>query len=280
LKDTEKEISSGDSNDQNTDQNISSICKAEQKEQNLDDRISKTDRWKGYLDERKLYIECYFKISQDFDKVLIAWPAGALGVSLTILWHISGAVSALWSLILCWITLGLSLGMMLLSMLASQEAFKKAIDTHDENYKRKLQNLERLEDTNPWNGETEEREKNAMLLLAAGVVFLFIFAIANAPGMKLNNSLDHATKTLDKLPAKPRKEAAMTEDKQHLQSGNEKPVERYTSAPRSSVDPDRNKTQAPRASIDPDSVKPVEAQPAQSTEANTQTQTDNQQKEP
>ncbi len=87
---------------------------------NTIDGISKADRWKSYLDTRKQYVECEFRTSQDFDKIMLTWPAALIAGSLTIFWHIEGTVLWMSYLYAGWFFEFLALALMLGSMVTRQ----------------------------------------------------------------------------------------------------------------------------------------------------------------
>lgn len=148
---------------------------------NNNDGISQTDRWKSYLDTRKQYVECEFRTSQDFDKIMLTWPAALIAGSLTIFWHISGTVFRMNDLYACWFFEFLALALMLGSMITRQLLYRHLIADHDENYQEYLAGRVTVPFDNPWKQKTQIAEWLSVVGLILGAIFLFAFSISNAP---------------------------------------------------------------------------------------------------
>ncbi len=145
------------------------------------DRISKADRWKSYLDTRKQYVECEFRTSQDFDKIMLTWPAALIAASLTIFWHIDGTVLWMSYLYAGWFFEFLALALMLGSMITRQLLYRHLIANHDASYQAYLDSEVNVPPDNPWKKKTQLAEWFSIVALILGAMFIFAFSISNAP---------------------------------------------------------------------------------------------------
>lgn len=145
------------------------------------DGISKADRWKSYLDTRKQYVECEFRTSQDFDKIMLTWPAALIAGSLTIFWHVDGTVYWMSYLYAGWFFEFLALALMLGSMVTRQLLYRHLIAKHDDGYQAYLASEVNVPPDNPWKEKTQLAEWFSIAALIIGAVFVFAFSIGNAP---------------------------------------------------------------------------------------------------
>ncbi len=147
----------------------------------INDGISKLDRWKAYLDTRKQFVDCEFKTSQEFEKIMLTWPAGLIAGSLTIFWHIDGTILWIMCLYACWFFEFSALALMLGSMIARQLVFRQLIAELDENYEEFLAGRLSMAPENPWKRKTQLAEWSSIVALILGGIFLFVFSSINAP---------------------------------------------------------------------------------------------------
>ena len=91
----------------------------------------------AYLEERKALVEAEGEASQSLDRALITISAGAFGLSLAFIVQVAPEPKALWSLYLAWGGFIFSLLSILLSLLASQQGFRRARDILDKYYQTK-----------------------------------------------------------------------------------------------------------------------------------------------
>jgi len=91
-------------------------------------------KYKQYLDERRVLIEAELSQSSAFDKYLLVLSSGALALSLTFVREVapSPKASTYAFLVLAWLSFALAIGSTLTSMLLSQKALRHQRDIHDE----------------------------------------------------------------------------------------------------------------------------------------------------
>ena len=145
------------------------------------DRISKAERWKSYLDTRKQYVECEFRTSQDFDKIMLTWPAALIAGSLTIFWHINDTVFWMSFLYAGWFFEFMALALMLGSMITRQMLYRHLIANHDESYQAYLDSEVNVPPDDPWKQKTQLAEWCSIVAMILGAIFIFAFSISNAP---------------------------------------------------------------------------------------------------
>ena len=114
--------------------------------------------------------------SRDYDKAVLALAGGALGLSVTFLHGLVAKpvpCSLVW-LGLAWSCLALSLLSILVSILTSQHALRRAIQQVDD------QTIRAASRPGGWlSGLTEGLNITAALTLVLGLVFLVVFALLN-----------------------------------------------------------------------------------------------------
>ncbi len=129
----------------------------------------------AYLEERKTLVEAEGEASQSLDKALITLSAGAFGLSLLFISRIAPEPQALFWLYVAWSGFVLSLVAILSSFLASQKAFRRALELLDEDYK----NSGSGQESNSWSTLTAGLTVTSIWAFVVGVVALAIFAARN-----------------------------------------------------------------------------------------------------
>jgi hypothetical protein len=114
--------------------------------------------------------------SRDFDKAVMTLAGGALGLSVTFVHGIvskAAPCSLIW-LALAWSFLALSLLSILVSILTSQHALRRAIQQVDD------RTVHSVAKPGGWfSGITEGLNITAALTLVLGLIFLVVFALLN-----------------------------------------------------------------------------------------------------
>jgi hypothetical protein len=129
----------------------------------------------AYLEERKTLVEAEGEASQSLDKALITLSAGAFGLSLLFISRIASEPQALLWLYVAWGDFVLSLVAILSSFLASQKAFRRALEMLDEDYKYSGCGQE----SNSWSKLTAGLTVTSISAFIVGVVTLAVFATRN-----------------------------------------------------------------------------------------------------
>ena len=129
----------------------------------------------AYLEERKTLVEAEGEASQILDKALITLSAGAFGLSLLFIYRIAPDPQALGRLYIAWGGFVLSLVSILSSFLVSQQAFRKAREILDSDYKDVTGN----QVNNHWSTATSWLTTLSIVSFICGVVASASFAIRN-----------------------------------------------------------------------------------------------------
>ncbi len=129
----------------------------------------------AYLEERKVLVEAEGEASQSLDKALITLSAGAFGLSLLFISRIAPEPKALWWLYTAWGGFIMSLVSILLSFLASQKAFRSALELLDDLYK----GTSSATPGNHWSTMTSRLTITSIVSFVCGVIALAVFATRN-----------------------------------------------------------------------------------------------------
>ncbi|MEO1210059.1 MAG: hypothetical protein AAFX78_11005 [Cyanobacteria bacterium J06638_20] len=148
----------------------------------------KDTRYSNYLKERELYIKGYVEAQKDRDKTLVTLYSTSFGFSLTLVKFIGFSSQCVWPLAVSWILLGCSLISILLSMIASTNAWLAEVNSIDQSY----QCDETISTSSETNGQETPELQNDKRFLASltdffnyssyvlfiiGLLMLLIFAI-------------------------------------------------------------------------------------------------------
>ena len=139
-----------------------------------------TEEYRAYLDERRSLVDAEREVSERFDRWVITLSAGALGLSITFVKQIAPKPKAatVWCLGLSWIAFGITLLLMLLSLILSQSALRRQREILDADY-RELEGAR--DDKNIPAVYTNYLNWASVVLFIVGVVLLGTFTILNLP---------------------------------------------------------------------------------------------------
>jgi len=137
------------------------------------------ERYQAYLDERRLLVDGEVQVAGRFDTSVLTLSGGALLLSMTFIKDIvHGSPKGTWSLLVAWVLLGTAIGVMLVSLLTSQKAYRKQRDILDE----ELDKPNKQAKYNSWACATKWLNRMSIALFLVGVVFLGCFTIRNIQG--------------------------------------------------------------------------------------------------
>lgn len=129
----------------------------------------------AYLEERKSLVEAEGEASQSLDKALITLSAGAFGLSLLFISRIAPDPEALRWLYVAWGGFISSLVAILSSFLASQKAFRRALELLDDDFR----NAGNGRESSFWSKLTAGLTITSISAFIIGVVALAVFATRN-----------------------------------------------------------------------------------------------------
>ncbi len=159
-------------------------------------KVPSVERWKIYLDERKAIDEYLLRVNLSFAQAMVTIPAGAIAITVPILWNIQGVPRRPELLYCGWICVGVTLALMLGSMIASRVQYNLATDNLDGQYKFELVNKPyNPKIVPPWSTWIEIM---AMVVLVLGMVAILSFSVLNAPG-RLNAKQTVSTIDISRL---------------------------------------------------------------------------------
>lgn len=129
-----------------------------------------------YLDERRLLVEGEVQVAARFDKSILTLSGGALLLSMTFVKDIvSGSPQDTWALVVAWISLGIAIAAMLISLLISQKAYQRQRDILDKHFGNSKSGDER----NGWACGTKWLNRISIIVFLVAISFLGYFAIKN-----------------------------------------------------------------------------------------------------
>lgn len=129
-----------------------------------------------YLDERRLLVEGEVQVAARFDTSILTLSGGALLLSMTFVKDIaSGSPQDTWALVVAWISLGIAIAAMLISLLTSQKAYQQQRDILD----KKFGNSNSGDERNGWACGTKWLNRISIIVFLFAVLFLGYFAIKN-----------------------------------------------------------------------------------------------------
>ncbi len=145
---------------------------ASQEQPNPDDK-----GYGAYLDERRVLVSAELEISSRFDKGILTLSGGALLLSMTFVKEIAAKPYNAHLLVWSWLLLAAAICMMLLSLLASQSALRRARAILDERLSQPQTSCR-----NCWARITHILNIASIVAFIAALVFLVLFVSANVPG--------------------------------------------------------------------------------------------------
>lgn len=138
--------------------------------------MAESEQYQRYLDERRLLVEGEVQVAARFDTSVLTLSGGALLLSMAFVKDIvGGSPEEAWALIVAWILLGATIGVMLVSLLTSQKAYQKQRDILD----RDLETSKTEDRPNWWAWGTEWLNRFSITFFLAGIIFLGYFSVKN-----------------------------------------------------------------------------------------------------
>ena len=131
-----------------------------------------------YFELWKASVEAEERIAHDFDLWMITLSGGALGLSVTFIRYIAPHPVMKWMLVCAWAGFGVSLLLMLISMLTSQSGFRR----YRAQLEKRMQNPQDTKDVkNCWACVTNVLNWVSAIGFIFGVAMLAWFSIKNLP---------------------------------------------------------------------------------------------------
>jgi hypothetical protein len=145
--------------------------------------------------ERNIFEETRTKSEDDFEKNLTYISAGALGLSLTFIEKIVviNSSTIIWTLIIGWVLLGLTLTLNLISHLISSYYSRKSQEEFDNDCKNLNKNIDLR------NQRISIINWSTVILLILGIFFIIIFTSQNISNMAKNTTTKPVVSVPEKL---------------------------------------------------------------------------------
>jgi len=93
--------------------------------------MQESDKYLTYLDERRSLVEGEKEVAARFDKSVLTLSGGALLLSITFFKEIVRSPAYIWMMIIAWLAFGLTIVTMLVSLITSQNAYRRQRDILD-----------------------------------------------------------------------------------------------------------------------------------------------------
>jgi len=133
-------------------------------------------KYQRYLEERRLLIEGESKVSARFDTSLLTLSGGALILSMTFIKDlVKNAPLHKCALVVAWISYGLTITLMLISLLTSQRAFIRQRDILDAT----LDDPAKNSSCNCWSCATKWLNRISIGAFVVATIFMGYFIIIN-----------------------------------------------------------------------------------------------------